>query len=39
MGQEAAQMGERGVRVNAIARHFGVDYHTADMALMWYRQR
>ena len=37
VAQEAAQMLDRGVRVNAIARHFGVDYHTADKAVRWYR--
>ena len=36
---EAAGMQDRGVRVAAIARHFGVDYHTADKAIGWFRGR
>ena len=32
-------MQDRGVRVAAIARHFGVDYHTADKAIGWFRGR
>ena len=30
---------ERGLRLSAIARHFGVDYHTVDKAIRWYRWR
>ena len=36
---EAAAMYARGVRVSAIAKHFGVDHHTADKALRWFRTR
>ena len=36
---EAAAMYTRGVRVSAIAKHFGVDHHTADKALRWFRSR
>ena len=39
IAQEAAAMRDRGNRVSAIARKFGVDYHTADKAIRWYRQR
>ena len=30
---------ERELRLSAIARHFGVDYHTVDKAIRWYRWR
>ena len=36
---EAAPMHARGVRVSAIAKHFGVDHHTVDKALRWFRSR
>ena len=36
---EAAAMYARGVRGSAIAKHFGVDHHTADKALRWFRSR
>ena len=36
---EAAAMYARGVRVSGIAKHFGVDHHTADKALRWFRSR
>ena len=36
---EAAVMRDRGVTVAAIARHFGVDDHTAAKAIRWFRQR
>ena len=39
IAQEAAAMRDRGDRVSAIPRNFGVDYHTADKAIRWYRQR
>ena len=39
IAQEAAAMRDRGDHVSAIARKFGVDYHTADKAIRWYRQR
>ena len=39
IAQEAAEMLERGLRLSAIARHFGVDYHTVDKAIRWYRWR
>ena len=32
-------MHDRRVRVSAIARHFGIDYHTVASALRWFRQR
>ena len=35
---QAAGMQNRGVTVAAIARHFGVDDHTADKAIRWFRQ-
>ena len=35
----AAEMRDAGVRVSAIAKHFGVDHHTADKALGWFRSR
>ena len=35
----AAAMCDRGVRVSAIAKHFGVDHHTVDKALRWSRSR
>ena len=34
---EAAAMRDRGDRVSAIAKHFGLDHHTADKALRWFR--
>ena len=34
---EAAAMQDEGVRVAATARHFGVDYHSADKAIRWFR--
>ena len=36
---EAAPMQDRGARVSAISRHFGVDHYTAAKALRWFRQR
>ena len=36
---EAALMQAAGVRVAAIARHFGVDHHTVDKAIRWFRRR
>ena len=36
---EAAAMYARSARVSAIAKHFGVDHHTADEALAWFRSR
>ncbi len=36
---EAAAMRDGGVRVAAIARHFGVDHHMVDKALGWFRHR
>ena len=36
---EAIAMQGRGVLVSAIAKHFGVDHHTADKALGWFRSR
>ena len=39
IAQWAAAMRDRGDHVSAIARKFGVDYHTADKAIRWYRQR
>ena len=36
---EAVGMQDQGVTVAGIARHFGVDHHTADKALRWFRQR
>ena len=36
---EATAMQDRGVCVAAIARHFGVDDHTAAKAIRWFRQR
>ena len=35
----AVGMRDRGVTVAAIARHFGVDDHTAGKAIRWFRQR
>ena len=35
---EAAGMQDQGVRVAAIARHFGVDDHTAGKAMRWFRR-
>ena len=32
-------MHDRGVRVNAIAKHFRVDHHTVAKALRWFRSR
>ena len=32
-------MHERGAPVNGIAKHFGVDHHTAAKALRWFRSR
>lgn len=34
----AAGMPARGVRVAAITRQFGVDHHTADEAIRWFRR-
>ena len=36
---EAAAMHGRRVLVSAIAKHFGVDHHTVDKALRWFRSR
>ena len=36
MAAQAAEMRVQGVSVTAIARHFGVDYHTAAKALRWF---
>ena len=36
---QAAEMRDQGVSVTAIARYFGVDYHTAAKALRWFEQR
>ena len=36
---EAAGMQDRGVTVAAIARHFGVDDHTAAKAIRSFRQK
>ena len=36
---EVAPMHDRGVRVNAISKHFRVDHHTAAKALRWFRSR
>jgi len=33
---EAAEMQARGARVAVIARHFGVDHHTAAKAVRWF---
>ena len=35
----SAAMFDRGARVTAIARRFGVDHHTAAKALRWFRSR
>ena len=35
----AAALRDRGDRVSAIARHLGVDHHTVDKALRWFRSR
>ena len=37
-GVSAAMFGH-GARVSAIAKHFGVDHHTAAKALRWFRSR
>ena len=34
---EAAGMQDQGVTVAAIARHFGVDHHTVEKAIRWFR--
>ena len=39
IGSQAAEMRVKGVSVTAIARHFGVDYHTAVKALRWFGRR
>ena len=36
---EVAAMHDRGARVSGIAKHFGVDHHTAAKALRWFRSR
>ncbi len=36
---EVAAMYARGVLVSAIANQFGVDHHTVDKALRWFRSR
>ena len=36
---EAVPMHARGMRISAIAKHFGVDHHTAEKALRWFRSR
>ena len=36
---EGARMQDRGVTVAAIGRHFGVDDHTVDKAIRWFRRR
>ena len=33
---QAADMRDQGASVTVIARHFGIDYHTADKALRWF---
>ena len=35
----SAAMHARGVRVSKIAKRFGVDHHTVDKALAWFRSR
>ena len=35
----AAGMNDQGVTVAAIGRHFGVDHHTVEKAVRWFRQR
>ena len=37
MAREASELRERGFSVAAIGRRFGVDHHTVDKALRWYR--
>ena len=39
IGRVSAAMFERGARVSGIAKHFGVDDHTAAKALRWFRSR
>ena len=36
---DAAALERGAVRVAAIARHFGVDHHTADKVIRWFRRR
>ena len=36
---DAAAMHERGAPVSGIAKHFGLDHHTAAKALRWFRSR
>ena len=36
---QVAAMHDRGVRVSGIAKHLGVDHHTAAKALGWFRSR
>ena len=36
---EAAAMQGRGLRVAAIARHFGIDDHAAAKGIWWFRER
>ena len=35
----AAKMRTAGASVRGVALHFGVDHHTADKALRWFRDR
>ena len=35
---EAAEMPARGLCVSALVRHFGVDHHTVEKALRWFRK-
>ena len=39
IGAVSGAMHDRGARVSAIAKHFGVDHHTAAKALRWFRSR
>ena len=36
---KAAEMHQRGVSIARIAKHFGIDDHTAAKALRWFKQR
>ena len=36
---QVAEVHERDLSLNAIAKHFGVDDHTAAKALRWFRSR
>ena len=35
---EATQMSDAGASVKAIRLHFGVDHHTVEKAIRWFRQ-